>query len=110
MAANRENQSIWIDFKYNRWKLFFMKIFILTSPKFIQNRFIRPRSFNKHLIIKDSFITPYYRIAGCKLFGHRWSSKEEDKKYEFDRKYCWNCSKYGTMGDIRDEKINKILK
>ena len=122
MGASRENQSIWIDFKYRRWRSLFTKIFVIAIPSFVNiPRFTsaktdRPVSkffwirCDRNLVIKDSFITPYNKIVGCKVFGHKWSTKEEEKKYDLDLKYCWKCCKYGTLSDVRSDKIDKILK
>ncbi len=122
MGASRENQSIWIDFKYRRWKSLFTKIFVIivpgsiNIPRFTSAKTNRPVSkffwirCDRHLVIKDSFVIPYNKIIGCKIFGHRWSSREEEVKYDLDSKYCWKCSKYSTVSDVRNDLIGKILK
>jgi len=51
------------------------------------------------------------KIIGCKLFGHRWSTEEDDKKYDFEGNfYCWKCGKWETKEQRRDSKIKSILK
>lgn len=101
MGASRENMSLWNDLKKNNWKGFRHKLKLL---------FKRKETWSKEMIIKDSFITPFNKIIGCRMFGHKWSTDKEMVDYDLVNKYCWKCSKYTTIADLRNEKISKLIK
>lgn len=101
--ASRENMNIWRDIRKRDWKRFKEKIrTILSKDQF--------RGWDRDMILKDSLITPFNRFLGCKLFGHKWSTKEEMLEYQMVNQYCWKCAKWSTRSEIRDEKISQILK
>jgi hypothetical protein len=114
MGASRESQNIWLDIKNKNWSrvrhnlkvLFSINILGININPFGVNR------WSRNEIIKDSFNTPFNKKFGCKLFGHRWSTHEEEQKYDFDPGYhhCWKCSKWITDSELRDEKLKKLLK
>ena len=56
---------------------------------------------------QDSFITPFYRNIGCRLFGHRWEHLSDDSVF------CMHCSKQKKV-DYKDwdraMKLKKIKK
>ena len=100
MATSRESFNIWRDIKRKDWK---RVGYILKS--------IFNNKWSRKMIIKDSIITPFNKRIGCKLFGHRWSTEEDDKKYDFEGNfYCWKCGKWETKEQRRDSKIKSILK
>ncbi len=110
MATSRENQSIWLDIEDKNWTRLKYKLKVLFSFRFF-NAYSANR-YHRHNIIKDSFTTPFNKKFGCKYFGHRWSTSEEEQKYDIDAGYhvCWKCSKWITDIEIRDEKLKKLLK
>ena len=73
---------------------------------------LRKGIWDKEAVIKDSFITPYYKIIGCKIHGHNWSTHEDSIKFDFppNRFHCWKCSKWTTRSKIRNVKIDDIFK
>lgn len=104
MGASRETFNIWIDIKRKNWAKLKMslKCLFFTNKK---------NKWRREYIIKDSFITPFNKRIGCKLFGHKWSTDEDDIRYGFSgRSYCWKCNKWQTKEETRDDKIKSILK
>ena len=98
MAASRENMSIW---KSKTKYRFYYLINCLIG---------RFGKWNKEMVIKDSFTTPYYKYIGCKINGHKWSSKEDSIRYDLGENIiCWNCMSYTNRIDIREKNLKKIL-
>lgn len=114
MGTSREGQSIWYDIEQKRWDNLRYKLKVLFSFHVfgITIGFGKVNRWNREYIIKDSFITPFNKKVGCKVFGHRWSTPEEEQKYNIDPGYhhCWKCSKWITDSEMRDEKIKNLLK
>jgi len=107
MGASREGMSIWEDIRNKKWRNLRWKLRLLFSIPWYRND-----NWSRQMIIKDSFITPFNKSIGCRLFGHNWSNAEDKIKYEFgDNKYCWRCGKWETetIVDIRNKKISDIL-
>ena len=131
--TGRDNMSIWKDLEN-----IYLSVRIPNVPKRLKSQaydatsFIRKNhirkffyhlsilfsrsksdSLNRKMVIKDSFITPYYKIIGCKIKGHNWSTKEDAIKYDFGdigKKHCWNCTKWSTISELRNDKLKSILK
>ncbi len=103
MGASRENMSIWKDIKSKNWTRLQHKLKMVFSKH-------QGHRWNKEMILKDSFSTPFNELIGCKFFGHKWSTKEEMIKYDLINRYCWKCTKHSTISDFRNEKISKLLK
>ncbi len=104
MGTSRELFDIWVDIKYRRWRRVKRSINLLFGSN----------TYDRSLVIKDSFVTPFNQIIGCRLFGHNWCTKEEIDKYDLDTYLCWKCLKRESKSirkeNDREEKINKILK
>lgn len=98
---SRENFNIFRDIKLRNWKRVKINLKTLFSRKF---------EWNKKYIIDDTFKTPFNKMIGCKIFGHRWSTDEEFEKYDLYSHLCWKCNKRSTKNDIREDKINNLLK
>ena len=105
MGAGRENMSIWRDIKMKKWTRLRRNLKSLISIS------VRG-SWDRDMIIKDSFKIPFNRFIGCRVFGHVWSSGDDAIRYDFnlDKKICWKCHKWVTKSDIRKKKIKKLLK
>ena len=84
--------------RYNDWSNFKILLKILF--------FIDINTHTRELIILDTFITPFNNKIGCRIFGHRW--KEDSKEQGIY--YCEKCHEWTTTSEIRDRKINKIIK
>jgi len=99
MGASRESFNIFGYIERKNWK----KVgYILSSIK---------NKYERDLIIKDSLMTPFNKKVGCRFFGHRWSTDEESRMYDFDDfYYCWKCGKWETKLERRDSKIGSLLK
>jgi len=121
--TGRENLSIWHDLKRGYPILFFIKILILIPPLHsILRKLYKPNTqfgtggighwgprwrhrisyyiSSRHLIIQDSFRTPFYKLIGCKLFSHKWISYDERWTV------CVKCNKVET---IEERKVNNRL-
>ena len=110
MGTSRESQNIWRDIQNKNWSNLRYKLKVLFSFSFFNPHSVN--RWNRSNIIKDSFTTPFNKKIGCKVFGHRWSTPEEELKYDIDPGYhhCWKCSKWITDSEMRDEKLKKLLK
>ena len=99
MGASRENYNLFLDIKYKNWNR------VKLYPKmFIKNKWVRK------CIIEDTVIRPFNRKIGCKTFGHRWSTEVDISKYDLHAPYCWKCGKWSTKQDVREDKIESLLK
>ena len=116
MGASRESYSLQMDLKYKNYKRFWKNIstlFYLRNPSIDYRNhkkwFVSNGRYERKLIIKDSFITPFNKKFGCRWFGHDWKFDNEDNYY-----ICWKCFKYESpdvhKSTSRDEKIDKILR
>lgn len=72
------------------------------------NRSFKSKWTRKYLI-EDSFVHPFNQKIGCKMFGHKWATKEEIEKYDIGSEYCWKCHKRMTLSEKRDMLISSIL-
>lgn len=109
MGASRENFSLFKSLKNKHWKKLKkdFKTLIGIGTKYSIN-------YERHLIIMDTFKTPFHRHIGCRLVGHKWSNEEENKKYDFSGfSMCWKCyrsiSSTDLKSDTRDRSIKRIL-
>lgn len=106
MGTSRESFNIFQDIKYKKWKK--VKRSLLDLLLFWK------KSYNRGLVVKDTFITPFNKKIGCKMFGHRWCSEEEIERYDLDDQFiCWKCfkreDKTTRKSNSREDKIDKIL-
>lgn len=106
MGASRESYNIWWDIKSRNWRKVRSSIGELI--------FFWKKSYSRSLIVKDTFTTPFNKKFGCKLFGHKWCTEEDIRKYDLDDMYlCWKCFKRETISERktnnREDKINSIL-
>lgn len=103
MGASRETFNIWLDIKQKNWTKFKMNLKCLLFAN-------KNNKWRREYIITDSFIRPFNKRIGCKIFGHKWST-EEEVRYEYDGNfYCWKCGKWETKEERRDNKIKDLLK
>ena len=102
MGTSRESFNIFQDIKRKNW----------TKVKnSLKELFFISKGWNRDLIIKDTFITPFHKKIGCKLFGHKWSTEEDNSKYDFDGNFlCWKCHKWETKEQRRNSKLEKLIK
>jgi len=102
MGASRQSFSLWMDLKFKNFKRFRRNLSILFYSK-------RDVWSERKMIIKDSFVTPYYKFIGCKITSHEWHKDEDGDGY-----VCWKCHKWETSKQRkisnRDEILDKILK
>ncbi len=63
---------------------------------YLQNRmfgyFLSTKLYRGFYFWEDSFITPFYQLIGCRLFGHRntkWHKHEP--LLGLSCLFCWNC-------------------
>ena len=102
MGASRQSFSLWMDLKFKNFKRFRRNLSILFYSK-------RDVWSERKMIIKDSFVTPYYKFIGCKITSHDWHKDKDDDAY-----VCWKCHKWETSKQRkisnRDEILDKILK
>jgi hypothetical protein len=112
MGAGRESRNIFFYIRNRKWKIAFENIkllFVIPQHSTIAHKHYSTEM--QRMVIKDTFKTPFNRAIGCKVFGHKWSSDEDDKKYEFGGNYyCWKCSRWETKQSFRQNKIDSILK
>jgi hypothetical protein len=101
MGASRETFNIWLDIRQKKWTKVKMSLKLL----FVFNK----KNWRREYIITDSFIRPFNKKIGCKIFGHKWSTEEEIRD-EYDRFYCWKCGRWQTKEERRDDKIKRLLK
>lgn len=101
MGASRQSFSLWMDWKYKNFSRFRKNLLILFLLK-------RDDWYERKMIIKDSFTTPFNKIIGCKITSHDWHKDSEDDYY-----VCWKCHKWETSDQRkiskRDEILDKIL-
>ena len=95
MGSSRENQSIFNGKKLSK------KLKILLNPF--------SKDWTKQYIITDSFIIPFNKKIGCRIFKHKWSTKNDQEKYDFSGYFCWKCNLHKTDSEMRDYKIKKII-
>lgn len=99
MGAAREGYNIFLDIKYKNWNK------VKLYPKmFFKSKWVRK------CMIEDSMTRPFNKKIGCKLFGHRWSTEEDIKKYDLHSPYCFKCGKWSTKQDVIEDKIKVLLK
>lgn len=103
MGDSRETFNIWFDIKRRNWTRLKMSLKWLF---FVDKN----NKWRREYVTKDSFITPFNKRIGCKIFGHKWSTEEEGRKYDFDGIYCWKCNKWETRQERRDNKLKSLLK
>ena len=60
----------------------------------------------RELVVIDTFMTPFNKKIGCNLFGHRWKEDEKEQGVY----YCEKCHEWTTISEMRNLKINKIIK
>lgn len=65
--------------------------------------------FTRSYLIEDTFVNPFNQKIGCKMFGHKWATKQEIEKYDIGSEYCWKCHKRMTLSEKRDMLISNIL-
>ena len=102
MGASREGFNLRVDLKHKQFKRFRKNLMILF--------FLKRGKYERKLIVKDTFITPFYKsMFGCNWFGHEWHYDREDDCF-----ICYKCFKHETSDNhkknLREDKINKILK
>lgn len=107
MATSRESYNIWKDIQSKNWSK--VRSSINTLLVFWK------KSWSRTYIIKDSIVTPFNKHIGCKAFGHKWSTEEDDGKFDLgDMVICWKCFKWETkqerVQNIREDKIDQLLK
>lgn len=102
MGASRQSFSLKSELKYKEYKRFRRNLLILF--------FLKKGKYERRLIIKDTFITPFFKsMFGCNLFGHEWHFDSEYNYY-----ICYKCFKHETpdnhKSNLRQEKLDKILR
>lgn len=113
MSTGRENMSIWLSlsgiFRKDRFlpKRYHMDKFLRNLRILINPKIQTSDVWYREMIIKDSFVTPYNKLIGCRMFGHNWSTEGDFKD---NRIYCWKCEKWSSRSDIRNDRINRILR
>ena len=114
MGTGRDSKNIFRYIGRGEWKIVldYIKIlFMISKHQYSTTGHREYASEERKFIIKDSFKTPFNKFIGCKLFGHKWSTKDEGEKYDFGGfNYCWKCSDWETKEEVRNSKINSLLK
>jgi len=104
MGASREDQDIWDSIRSRDWKKLKKQL-----SSFLPNR----SKWIRECVIKDSFITPFNKKIGCRIFKHRWCTKEEIDRYDLYEYVCWKCNKRESIdsrkSNERDEKLKSII-
>jgi hypothetical protein len=102
MGVSRQSFSLWMDLKFKNFKRFRRNLSILFYLK-------RDVWSERKMIIKDSFVTPYYKFIGCKIASHDWHNLPQDDAYVCYKCHKWETSKQRKISN-RDEILDKILK
>lgn len=111
MLESRKNHSIWVDIKDKNWKILKYKLKILFTFYIFNIKIgFNINRYDRSFIINDSFIKLFNKKIGCKLFKHKWSTLEEERKFEIENgfHYCWKCSKFISDSEIRNKKLKNI--
>jgi hypothetical protein len=98
VGASREN--------LNLFRMIFNKEFKRakdTVKRAIKYKWVRVN------LIDDTFNIPFNKKIGCRMFGHKWATKQEIEIYDIGSEYCWKCSKKMTLSEKRDMLISSIL-
>lgn len=59
--------------------------------------------------LKEYICITYNSYIGCRLFNHKWLSKDECIKYGVDGKFCQKCHIYLNKNESRLYNLDKLV-
>lgn len=102
MGACRESYKVSYCWKWGG-KTYMEKI--ISVYRLFKNLILHKR--NRDMFVKDNFIQPFYKLIGCKIFGHNYRKDYDPVEYICLK--CWKrISEQQHDSITRRKKLQKI--